>query len=108
MEFSREERICPSGSGARQILSAADAQPGVYTFPGNSEQSTTSVFVLLLHPLKYVFVGNHSSGQAGSSVLRTNGKSNWAGALGLLSWPSSSWQHAKEFQNRIFKTTCVD
>lgn len=36
------------------------------------------------------------------------GKSNWAEASGLLSWPSSSCQHAKDFKSRIFKITCVD
>lgn len=36
------------------------------------------------------------------------GKSNCAEASGLLSRPSSSCQHARDFKSKIFKTTCVD
>lgn len=82
-------------------ISATEMQPEVYDFP---EQSTTLVFMLLLHP------PSASKAQARQELQCSQqmGKSNWAEAPGLLSWPSSSCRHAKDFKSRIFKATCVD
>lgn len=85
----------------RLEISATEMQPGVYDFP---EQSTTLVFMLLLHPLS----ASKALARQELPCSQQMGKSNRAEAPGLLSCPSSSCWHTKDFKSRIFKATCVD
>lgn len=92
-----------NSSGARNLFSATEARSQGFTTSlvtlGRAQPQSSCFCCTPLSAIK-------AQARRELQYSEQMGKSNWAEASGLLSWPSCNCWHAKDF--RIFKTTCVD
>lgn len=111
IEFSREERVCTSGSAARN-LSAAETRSQGFTAslvtPSRAQPQSSCFCCILLHTYTPLSAIKAQAGQELQCSEQMGKSKPGLKPQGLFSWPSSSCWHAKNFKSRIFKTTCVD